>query len=65
MKHPVILETYLGKIDATKRTSVKFHSDKPESENPQKPILAAVKNYKKICNKSLGSKHSKNIGYKS
>ena len=50
MKHPVILETYLGKIDATKRTSVKFHSDKPESENPEKPSVAAMKNYKQICN---------------
>ena len=51
------------KINAMKRTSTKFYSDKPEpeSENPQKPSVAALKNYKKICNKSLGSKNSKNI----
>ena len=45
-----------------KRTSTKFYSDKPESENPQKLNVAALKNYKKICNESLGSKNSKNIG---
>ena len=52
------------KINAMKRTSTKFYSDKPEpeSENPQKPSVAALKNYKKICNESVGSKNSKNIG---
>lgn len=54
------------KINAMKRTSTKFYSDKPEpeSENPQKPSVAALKNYKKICNESVGSKNSKNIGYR-
>ena len=49
-----------------KRTSTTFYSDKPEpeSENPQKPNVAAPKYYKKICNESVGSKNSKNIGYR-
>ena len=38
------------KINAMKRTSMKFYSDKPESENPEKPSVAAMKNYKQICN---------------